>query len=87
MVPAIPENANQAEQMIFNLKAEHQDILGCVLLLFFFTFKQGEGRVWCATSMLPVAHAPVGKLQTNRGGSASLQTLVTAHDILKTVAC
>lgn len=83
MVPAIPENANQAEQMIFNPKAQHQDILGCVFL--FFTFKQGEGRVWCATSMLPVAHAPVGKLQTHRDGSASLQTLVTAHDILNPV--
>lgn len=46
MVPAIPENADQAEQMIFNPKAEHQDILGCVFL-FFVCFYLQTGRRAC----------------------------------------
>lgn len=43
MVPAIPENANQAEQMIFNPKAEHQDILGCVFFFFFLPSNREKG--------------------------------------------
>lgn len=35
------------------------------------TFKQGEGSVWCTTSMFPIVHAPVSKLQTHRDGWVS----------------